>query len=212
MLKELPGEEIHLSSIDSVDCPVHLRNKVSKKLNQYIEDSSLTAGLEKVIIIKIGCKIILRRNIDISLGLVNGAIGTITSVKYSIDERNVVDSITIKFDNGKQHVLEKVNSKFQILDKAFVIRCQFPISHAYAITIHKPQGLTLNNVLVDLGNSIFACGQAYVAMSRVTGLSGLHLINFDPRSIKALDSAIVEYCYLRETFRPTLSYAISKQL
>ena len=204
MLKELPGEEIHLSSIDSVDCPVHLRNKVSKKLNQYSEDSSLTAGLEKLIIIKIGCKIILRRNIDISLGLVNGAIGTITSVKYSIDERNVVDSITIKFDNGKHHVLEKVNSKFQILDKAFVIRRQFPISHAYAITIHKSQGLTLNNVLVDLGNSIFACGQAYVAMSRVTSLSGLHLINFDPRSIKALDSAIVEYCYLRETFRPTL--------
>ena len=41
-------------------------------------------------------------------------------------------------------------------------------------------------------------------MSRVTSLSGLHLINLDPRSIKALDSAVIEYTYLRETFRPAL--------
>ena len=148
----------------------------------------------------------LRRNIDVTLGLVNGAIGTVCSVKYSIDQYNLVDSIAIKFDDGKEHDLEKVSSKFQVLDKAFVIRCQFPISSAYAITVHKSQGLTLNNVLVDIGNNIFACGQVYVAMSRVTSLSGLHLINFDPHSIKALDSAVVEYNYLRKKFKPTYLY------
>ena len=105
--------------------------------------------------------------------------------------------------------MEKVSSKFQVLDKAFIIRRQFPISSAYAITVHKSQGLTLKNVLVDIRNNIFACGQAYVAMSRVTSLSGLHLINFDPRCIKALDSAVLEYNYLRETFRPTLSLLTS---
>ena len=147
----------------------------------------------------------LRRNIDVTTGLVNGSIGSVSAVKYSIDQCNIVDTITIKFNNGKEHVLEKVSSKFQVLDKAFVIRRQFPISSAYAITVHKSQGLTLKNVLVDIGNNIFACGQAYVAMSRVTSLSGLHLINFDPRSIKALNSAVVEYNYLRKTFRPTLS-------
>ena len=62
----------------------------------------------------------------------------------------------------------------------------------------------MKNVLVDLGNSVFACGQVYVAMSQVTSLSGLNLINFDPQCIKALDSAITEYSYLRKTFRPTL--------
>ena len=103
----------------------------------------------------------LRWNVDISLGLVNGAIGIVCSVKYSLDQSNVVDTITIKFDDGKQHTLEKVNSKFQVLDKAFVIRRQFPVSSAYAITVHKSQGLTLHNVLVDIGNNIFACGQAY---------------------------------------------------
>ena len=68
---------------------------------------------------------------------VNGAIGTICSVKYGIDQSNVVDSITIKFDDGKEHSSEKVNSKFQVIEKAFVTRQQFPISSAYAITIHK---------------------------------------------------------------------------
>ena len=69
----------------------------------------------------------------------------------------------------------------------------------------------MKNVLVDIGNNIFACGQAYVAMSRVTSLSGLHLINFDPRCIKALDSAVLEYNYLRKTFRPTLSLLTSNK-
>ena len=148
MLKNLPGKEVQLIVVDSVDCPVHLRQKVSKKLVEYTEDNSLTAGLEKLVIIKLGCKIMLWRNINIGIGLVNGAIGIVTSINYSIDKTNIVDNITIKFDNGKEHVLEKVNSKFQILDKAFVIRRQFPISPAYAITIHKSQGLTLKNILV----------------------------------------------------------------
>ena len=204
VLENLPGKEIELHTIDTVDCPAYLRQKVSKKLTKCSDDSTLTAGLEKVIVIKIGCKIMLRRNMDIQKGLVNGAIGTICSVKYSIDQSNVIDSLTIKFDDGIEHTLEKVNSKFQVVEKAFVIRQQFPISSAYAITVHKSQGLTLHSVLVDIGNNIFACGQAYVAMSRITSLSGLHLINFDPHCIKALDSAVIEYNYLRKTFRPTL--------
>ena len=209
VLQSLPGDEIRLLAIDTIDCPTYLRQKVSKKLEKFSDDSTVTAGLESVIIIKIGCKIMLRRNIDVTLGLVNGSIGTVSSVKYSIDQCNIVDAINIKFDDGKERILEKVSSKFQVLDKAFVIRRQFPISSAYIITVHKSQGLTLKNVLVDIGNNIFACGQAYVAMSRVTSLSGLHLINFDPRCIKALDSAVLEYNYLRKIFRPTLSLLTS---
>ena len=204
MLQYLKGEEIHLIAEDTVDCPAYLRQKVSKKLAAYNEDSSLTAGLEKDLIIKISCKIMLRRNIDVTLGLVNGAIGTISSVKYSIDQVGVVDSILIKFSAAHEHQLEKVNCKFQIFDKAYVIRRQFPIASAYAITVHKSQGLTLHNIVTDIGNTIFTCGQSYVAMSRVTSILGLHLINMDPCSIKALDSAVLEYSHLRKKFRPAL--------
>jgi len=85
MLKSLPGEEIYLLAADSIDCPVHMRQKVTKKTASYSEDSTLTAGLKNEIIIKIGCKVMLRRNIDVTLGLANGAIGIVYSVQYSID-------------------------------------------------------------------------------------------------------------------------------
>ena len=80
-----------------------------------------------------------------------------------------------------------------MFDKAYVIHSQVSITTAYAITIHKSPGLTLSQVLTDIGNMIFTCGQAYVALSRVESIEGLHLVNFDPRLIKALDSAVLEY-------------------
>ena len=49
MLKNLPRKEVQLIGVDTVDYPVHLRQKVSKKLGEYSEDSSLTAGLEKLL-------------------------------------------------------------------------------------------------------------------------------------------------------------------
>ena len=211
VLKGLVGEQYSIVAEDSVDCLASLLQKVKQKLVKYSEDSTQTAALENVItikigckVIKIGCKVMLWRNIDIILGLVNGAIGTIHSVQRCIDQPSKVDTITILFSNSQQHCLKRVTTKIEVLDKAYVICSQFPITTAYAITIHKSQGLTLNHVLTDIGNSIFTCGQAYVALSRVKSISGLHLINFDPRSIKALDSAILEYNRLRQEFRSSL--------
>lgn len=72
-------------------------------------------------------------------------------------------------------------------------RKQFPISVSYALSIHKAQGLSLPSAILDIGTSVFTPGQIYVALSRVTKLEGLHLINFNPSDIKALPSAILEY-------------------
>ena len=120
--------------------------------------------------------------------------------------------MTIHFADDKVHQLSRVKSKFQVLEKAYVIRQQFPITIDYSITIHKSQGLTLHNVVTDIGNSIFTCGQSYVVLSRVTNLAGLYLINFDPRSIKGLNSAVTEYTYLRKKFIPRLpSLSINKK-
>jgi len=52
--------------------------------------------------------------------------------------------------------------------------------------------------LMDIGNSIFSCGQVYVSMSRITSLNGLHLINFDPSSVFASEKAIIEYNRLKQ--------------
>jgi len=61
---------------------------------------------------------------------------------------------------------------------------QVPLILAWALTIHKAQGATLEYAEVDAGSSIFECGQAYVALSRVKSLNGLSLKSFNPQKIR----------------------------
>ena|SRR5947199_67872 len=57
---------------------------------------------------------------------------------------------------------------------------------------------------MDIGNNVFSCGQVYVALSRVTSSNGLHLINYDPSSVKASEGAITEYNHLKRTHDPNV--------
>ncbi|KAI5708183.1 hypothetical protein M8J77_017546 [Diaphorina citri] len=164
----------------------------------------MTAGLDRRIVMKVGARIMLRRNIDLTLGLVNGAIGTVRKVIFDIDNCSLIRRLQVQFNHGLVYDLERVSTKFEVLPRVFVHREQFAICLAYAITIYKSQGLGLDNALIDIGSSTFTCGQAYVAFSRLKTLSGVHLINFDPSKIKALHPAIVEYNRLRSLYCPHL--------
>ena len=108
--------------------------------------------------------------------------------------------------------IERIRSRFQILRRFYVYRKQFPLILAFAVTMHKCQGLSLDCAIVDLSSSVFATGMAYVAISRVRTLAGLHLLAFDPKSIKVSDECVQEVNRLRELFRPDLtSTPISKE-
>lgn len=142
--------------------------------------------------------------------MVNGAIGTILKIHETllqVNSRQVksVSKLTIEFD-GKDYELEPVQSKFPVVHGVFITRKQFQICLAYAITIHKSQGLTVDFCVVDIGDSIFGDGhgQTYVAFSRVKSLSGLHILNLNPGRIKANNGSIVEYNRSRAIFRKDL--------
>ena len=141
-------------------------------------------------------------NVDVSDGLVNGARGEVVHVVTSND--NKVIHFLVKFDNPDVGAKAKQSSQYRhrysdtiplkkhevvFLAKgrrgSEVTRLQFPLTLAWAITIHKVQGLTLDEIVVDMKGNRFNPGQAYVALSRVKKLEGLHIINFNAKVIKA---------------------------
>ena len=147
----------------------------------------------------------LRRNINTKKGLVNGTIGTVLNITSL--------HITVKFDHISEPCpIEMVRSKFLLMKSFHVYRKQFPLILAYAVTIHKCQGLSIDCAIVDLSNKIFCAGMAYVALSRVHSLCGLYLTNFDPNSIIVSSPCLEEVNRLRSIFRSDLPcYDIPKR-
>ena len=137
-------------------------------------------------------------NIDLSDGLTNGVMGTIVNMLKDEEEVNV-KVILVKFDNSdvgqsarSQSLYKKVNRNavlivpfqvsFQINSSSLcnASRLQFPLKLSWAVTIHKCQGLTLDQIVIDMcsNKGKYYPGQAYVGFSRVKTLDGLHIINY----------------------------------
>uniref|UniRef100_A0A1X7VQU2 OTU domain-containing protein n=1 Tax=Amphimedon queenslandica TaxID=400682 RepID=A0A1X7VQU2_AMPQE len=90
----------------------------------------------------------LRRNIDVTVGLVNGAIGTVMGIYAT--------RISIKFDHIDVPCdIERVTSRFMLSKNLYMHRKQFPLILSYAITIHKCQGLSLDTAIIDLSTDVF---------------------------------------------------------
>ena len=200
MLGRLTSEVHELLCTDEVDetCnPRKWTKKTAKKLAKLNDDCNMTAGLEAKLLLAVGARVMLRRNIDTNAGLVNGAIGTVVSVQPN--------HITVQFDHtNKPYNVEKVKSRFTIMKNYYIYRKQFPLILAYGVTIHKCQGLSLDCAIVDLSDKVFSPGMAYVAVSRVRTLQGLHLFAFDPKSIMVSTSCLNKINRLRAAYRPDL--------
>lgn len=140
--------------------------------------------------LKKGCKIMIIHNLNQEEGIVNGARGTFIEYEFPLPQYNPNYKLMIvKMDDGKIVKLDKVLFTQQHGDQVFFTRIQYPVMLSYAMTIHKCQGLTLSNVIVDLGKDIFTPGQAYVALSRCKELESLYLSSFSPKKLYCDDIA-----------------------
>ena len=185
MLSSLTSKIHELVCTDEVDETISIRKwnkKASEQLDKLNSDCNKTAGLEAKLSLACGARVMLRCNLDTKSGLVNGAMGTVLSVTSQ--------HATVQFDHPCN--IEMVKSKCMVMKNYYVYRKQFPLILAYAITIHKCQGLSLDCAIIDLSENLFSDGMAYVALSRVRSLLGLHLVAFHPKSIMVSISSLID--------------------
>lgn len=140
-------------------------------------DSSLPTQYE--LELKVGAQVIFIKN-DQDKRWVNGTIGTVTGI--DLETGNHLYVLT---DEGKELDVERAmwanvrytyNEKEKRIDEEELgTFTQFPVRLAWAITIHKSQGLTFSRVSIDFTGGVFAGGMTYVALSRCRSLDGLHL-------------------------------------
>jgi hypothetical protein len=97
-------------------------------------------------------------------------------------------------------------------DYPCIVVAQIPLCLAWSMTIHKIQGATMSMAEIDVGTSIFECGQTYVALSRIKSLDGLYLSSFHPSKIKTNPKVIVFYStFPQHTKQDMLAYIHSNR-
>jgi ATP-dependent DNA helicase PIF1 len=168
IVKTLPDETITISVN-----PEQIKSDLENLKNNLMAEKELT--------LKVGAQVMCIVNMDTegTNPIVNGSRGVV------IDFTEAGIPI-VKFKCGltrpiNYHIWE-LECELEI-KKGYGIK-QIPLILAWAITIHKSQGSTLELAEIDIGNGIFECGQSYVALSRVKDINGLYLRSFNPSKIR----------------------------
>ena len=150
----------------------------AKEVQKLMEVRFLKSGMmvDDKLILKIGAQVMCVANIDMEgpYPIVNGSQGIIVEF--------INDLPLVQFRDGQKRIIGKHRWSSETIESIAIQ--QIPLIHAWAITIHKAQGVTLELAQIDAGSNIFECGQTYVALSRVKSLEGLYLTALNPGKIK----------------------------
>ena len=199
-LEKLPGEELVFSMTTKGKVNTDsIRNALAKMdtSSPYVETLKL----------KVGAQVMLITNLDTEGGLVNGKLGIVkgfiaehVSLEEFVDKngktqkvkKNNPESVSVLF---KGHLYPTIISahSWKLENNETISRNQIPLALAYAITIHKSQGSTLDSAYIDIGSSVFAYGQSYVALSRVKTLDSLYLHAYDRNAVRAHPKVVAYY-------------------
>ncbi|XP_065648802.1 ATP-dependent DNA helicase PIF1 isoform X2 [Hydra vulgaris] len=194
-LSKLPGKMFTFEAVD------WFKNSMAQ------EQLNKTSRYFKVLNLKVGAQVMLLNNLSVSTGLVNGARGVVTKFMSLKESKSPNETSLIEFENEeceypRYPVVKFVNNlellinpdqiSTEVAGEVISYRKQLPLALAWAVSVHKAQGMTLERVELSIANA-FEHGQAYVALSRVTSLNGLLLRNFDSAKVSAHPNVIEYY-------------------
>jgi ATP-dependent DNA helicase PIF1 len=131
--------------------------------------------------LSIGCKVMLRTNLWVEGGLFNGSVGIVRAILFSQVPPSLPLYVLVEFEKYNGPTLGEtgcipivpISRSWVNSENLTMTRTQLPLSLAYALTVHKAQGLTLDKAIIDFGPKEFAHGLSYVALSRVRKISDL---------------------------------------
>ena len=150
--------------------------------NSKSETYADTHGIPGSVRLAVGAQVVITRNLDQELGIVNGTRGVVRELRPL--------GVDIELLDGKLQRVGFVESRAEGNDPISVLH--MPLQLAYVLTIHRAQGMTLDCVQMDLGKSVFAVGQAYTALSRARCLQSIVLLDFDEASFR-VDPVVKEF-------------------
>ncbi|WP_199254150.1 AAA family ATPase [Mycolicibacterium mengxianglii] len=176
------------------------------RARQYGDLSLFDPPAEELLRFKVGAQVMMRNN-DQSGRWVNGTLGRITAIDWGRTGTGEL-TVTVDFTDGTDAEVRPFTweATRPVADGGVLRRevvgsfTQLPFALAWAITIHKSQGQTLDRLIVDLTGGMFSTGQLYVALSRCTSISGLVLkrpvlpkdLKTDRRIARFLHSAVAD--------------------
>ena len=159
---------------------------------------------DEIVKLKLGAQVMCIVNIQLDNGdiLCNGAQGIIVDISTQ-------GLPIVKYKNGYQMTMNYHIWPSELIPGIGV--SQVPLILAWALTIHKAQGSTLDIAEVDAGSGIFECGQTYVALSRVKSLEGLYLCSFDAKRVR-INKKVQQFYELLEEHNAAKEEASAKEL
>jgi ATP-dependent DNA helicase PIF1 len=169
------ADRINDESLAEVDAKTHVFHMTTKGSRTLVDALKQNALSPETLVLKEGATVMFTRN-NFDMGYVNGTLGEVVGFANS-------GYPIVKTKRGDR--IEAVPGEWSIADGSKILAQikQVPLRLAWAITVHKSQGMSLDAAIIDLSQA-FEFGQGYVALSRVRSLEGLFLEGFNERALQ----------------------------